>query len=106
MGGYIGSSNFTFYEKQTDKKINDLKNTIDNDISKSIKEINEKKASIKYVDENIQTIESNLDTIRQNLPKLYSETGNNEDGAMTQAAVTNLVGDIGSILDEINRTEV
>lgn len=38
--------------------------------------------------------------------KLYSSTGNNSDGAMTQSAVTNLIGDIGSILDSINRTEV
>ena len=37
---------------------------------------------------------------------LYNEIGDNTDGAMTQAAVTALVGDIGSILDEINMMEV
>ena len=53
-----------------------------------------------------QTDENGIPAWRELKVILYNETGNNKDGAMTQAAVTNLIGDIGSILDEINRTEV
>ena len=35
------------------------------------------------------------------ITKLYTETGSNTDGAMTQAAVTELVGDIESLLAAI-----
>lgn len=34
--------------------------------------------------------------------KLYSEMGQNTDGAMTQKAVTDIIGDINIVLDEIN----
>ena len=54
-----------------------------------------------------KTDENGIPAWREELKiTLYDNTGNNEDGAMTQAAVTNLVGDIGSILDKINRMEV
>ena len=40
------------------------------------------------------------------ITKLYTSTGTATDGTMTQKAITDLVGNIGTLLDTINRTEV
>lgn len=69
-------------------------------------------------DNKISNLSSELKTeIENSKVKLYSKKGTNTDGAMTQAAATAALeeinnnfnvalGDIGSILDEINRVEV
>ena len=111
---YIGSPDFIYYEKKINKKINDIKNSIDNDISLSIEEINKQLTNLESdVEEQLTSLNSDIEELKNDKVKLYSELGSNIDGAITQAAVTEIInnintnfGDIGSILDEINRVEV
>ena len=104
MGNFLNSSDSVFHRIETDKKINLLSNELKNITTQTNEKI-------------LQLSDELKDEIDKNKPILYNEMGSNEDGAMTQAAVTNLInetntnfntalGDIGSILDEINRTEV
>ena len=49
-------------------------------------------------------VQSAIELLKNAIPnyKLYSEIGQNTDGAMTQKAVTDIIGDINTALDEIN----
>ena len=92
---------------------NNINNVIFNEQEKTLIAIGEdyiyylidEREEITYEQETLKVSELALELYNNRTP-LYDTTGDNTDGAMTQAAVTALVGDIGSILDEINRTEV
>lgn len=49
-------------------------------------------------------VQSAIELLKNAIPnyKLYTEMGQNTDGAMTQKAVTDIIGDINTALDEIN----
>ena len=76
----------------------------------------DKREEISYETANVKVNELVLELYNNRMP-LYNKTGNSTNGAMTQAATTAaleeinnnfnaILGDVGAILDEINRTEV
>lgn len=98
-------SNKTLIESITTSKVNT--SDIINNLTTNIADKPLSAAQGVVLKELITTLETTVSNLQASGgAKLYSTTGTNTDGAMTQAAVTNLIGDIGAILDDINRVEV